>query len=54
MWILNTGSPAVPDMQIEPRFDDGRTIWKWKIYRLAGSPEGFGEVSVDTNLLCMT
>lgn len=38
------GPPTVPNMQTEPRFDDGRTFWKRKVYSLARTAEGIGKV----------
>lgn len=38
------GPPTVPNMQTEPRFDDGRTFWKRKVYSLARTAQGIGKV----------
>lgn len=44
------GAATVPDMQTEPRSDDGRTLRKREVYRLASAAEGFGKVSYKNNI----
>ena len=42
--LMCTGSSIVPNLQVEPWFDDGRTVWKWQVYCVARTTESAGEV----------
>lgn len=39
------GTPAVPDLQAEPRPDDGGPLWQRKVHCVASPAQGFRKVT---------